>query len=58
MLVEDFEDGYYIGRSPLEAPDIDGVIKIDTDLELAAGDFVTVRITDCDAYDLMGVIEK
>ncbi len=58
VLVEDFEDGYYIGRSPLEAPDIDGVIKIDTDLELAAGDFVTVRITDCDAYDLMGVIEN
>lgn len=58
VLVEDFEDGYYIGRSPLEAPDIDGVIKIDTDLELAAGDFVTVLITDCDAYDLMGVIEN
>ncbi len=58
VLVEDFEDGYYIGRSPLEAPDIDGIIKIDTDLELSAGDFVTVRITDCDAYDLMGVIEK
>ena len=58
VLVEDFEDGYYIGRSPLEAPEIDGVIKIETDLELEAGDFVTVRITDCDAYDLMGVIEK
>ena len=58
VLVDDFEDGYYIARSPLEAPDIDGVIKIDTNLELAAGDFVTVRITDCDAYDLMGVIEN
>lgn len=58
VLVEDYEDGFYIGRSPLEAPEIDGVIKIETALELQAGDFVTVKITDCDAYDLMGVIEK
>ena len=56
VLIEDVEDGAYIGRSPLEAPEIDGIIKVETDEELEIGEFVDVRITDCDAYDLMGVI--
>lgn len=58
VLIEDTEDGAYIGRSPLEAPEIDGVIKVETDKELTIGEFVNVRITDCDAYDLVGVIEE
>ena len=56
-LVDGFEDGAYIARSALEAPEIDGVIRIRSEKALKNGAYVRVRLTDCDAYDLMGVIE-
>jgi ribosomal protein S12 methylthiotransferase RimO len=56
-LVEGGQNGEYTGRSMLEAPESDGIITFRSGRELKAGDYVSVRITDCDAYDLMGVIE-
>lgn len=56
VLVEGHEDGLYIARSQLEAPEIDGVIRFSGNGTLAPGEYVNVRITDCDAYDLMGVL--
>ncbi|MBQ4452346.1 MAG: 30S ribosomal protein S12 methylthiotransferase RimO [Clostridia bacterium] len=56
-LVEGGQNGEYTGRSMLEAPESDGIITFRSGRELKAGDYVRVRITDCDAYDLMGVIE-
>ncbi len=55
VLVEGFEDGAYIGRSILEAPEVDGIISFTSDKPLEAGSFVRVRLTDCDAYDIQGV---
>lgn len=49
---EDEETGQILARSPGDAPEIDGVVLIDTDKELQAGDFVDVSITDADEYDL------
>ena len=56
-LIDGEEDGYYIARSYAESPEADGIIRVKADARYKPGDFVTVRITDCDAYDLMGVIE-
>ena len=56
-LIESSEDGYYIARSYAESPEADGIIRVNADERYKPGDFVTVRITDCDAYDLTGVIE-
>ena len=56
-LVESVQDSEYLGRSMLEAPESDGIIKIRSERVLHPGDYVRVRITDCDAYDLMGVIK-
>ncbi|MBQ3079666.1 MAG: 30S ribosomal protein S12 methylthiotransferase RimO [Clostridia bacterium] len=56
VLVEGFEDGMYYGRSQLEAPEIDGVIRFSSDTDLVPGQYVRVQITDSDAYDLMGVM--
>ncbi len=44
-----------IGRSAQEAPDTDGTIRVIGADENDIGEFITVRITDADVYDLMGV---
>ena len=46
------EEGDAIARSPGDAPEIDGVVFIPGASDLAAGDFVTVRITDASEHDL------
>lgn len=44
---------YYIARSPKEAPEIDGVILV-KGKGLKIGEFVEVRITGWEGYDLIG----
>ena len=58
VLIEGEENGRYVGRSALEAPEIDGNVLVSSERALAPGEYVRVKITDCDAYDLMGVIEE
>jgi len=48
------DDGLHWGRSAWEAPEIDGHILFRTSTSLAPGDFVTVRVTTAQAYDLLG----
>lgn len=47
------EDGYFVGRSQGEAPEVDGVIYVRGD-KIKIGDFVEVRIIEVDEYDLFG----
>lgn len=58
VLVENAEDGRYIGRSPSEAPEVDGVIEFTSDEALRIGQYVNVRITGADVYDLRAVAVK
>ena len=44
-----------IGRSCQEAPDTDGEIRVYGADENDIGTFITVRLTEADVYDLMGV---
>lgn len=57
VLVTGFEEGFYTGRSAMEAPDSDGVIYFTAEKELAPGEFVTVKIVRADTYDLYGMME-
>ncbi len=54
VLTEGFENGRYVGRSDLEAPEVDGNILFTSNAPVKAGEFVRVKITGCDAYDLYG----
>lgn len=54
VIIDDFTDGRYIGRSYLDSPEIDSGIIITTDKAFNIGDFVNMRITDYDGYDLIG----
>lgn len=50
----DPETGVYIGRTYMDAPDVDGLIFIETDENLYTGDFAKVRVTGAYEYDLIG----
>jgi ribosomal protein S12 methylthiotransferase len=52
VLVETRDTEGYLGRSYADAPEIDGLVRIDSDCELTLGDFCSVEITDADEYDL------
>ncbi len=53
VLVEGFDNGISVGRSYRDAPEIDGMVFIEGQLEL--GQIVPVRITGGMAYDLTGI---
>jgi len=44
----------YIGRTPYDTPEVDGVVYFSSEIPLKPGDFVTVKITDHMEYDLLG----
>lgn len=50
------DDGVYIARTYMDAPDVDGYVFIQSDYNLDSGDFVKVEITRSDEYDLIGEI--
>lgn len=52
VLIDEKENGVYIGRSQYDAPEVDGLVYINSKKELKPGDFVRVKITDTLEYDL------
>lgn len=46
----------YIGRTYQDAPEIDGEVFIEYEGELLSGDFVNIRITEANDYDLIGEV--
>lgn len=56
-IVESLDpDGRITGRTYRDAPEIDGLIYIDTEKVLYPGDIELVKVTNADAYDLFGTI--
>ncbi len=50
------DENAYVARTYKDAPDVDGYLFIQTACELMSGDFVQVRVTGADEYDLIGEI--
>lgn len=48
-----YDDEMYACRSYMDAPDIDGMIFVKSEEELLSGDYISVKITDCNEYDLV-----
>ncbi len=48
------DENAYVGRTYKDAPNVDGLIFINTDEELMSGDFVRVRVTGALEYDFIG----
>lgn len=54
VIIDSFADGKYTGRSYMDSPEIDSGIIFTSNKKLNIGDFVNVKITDFDGYDLIG----
>ena len=61
VIVDDFVDGVFVCRSEFESPEVDGEILVKPDSEVIGdvdpysliGEFMTVRVTGADEYDLI-----
>ncbi|MFQ8662679.1 MAG: 30S ribosomal protein S12 methylthiotransferase RimO [Lachnospiraceae bacterium] len=56
MMVEGkvADENVYVGRTYKDAPNVDGLIFVHTDVELITGDFAKVKVTGALEYDLIG----
>lgn len=50
------DENAYVGRTYKDAPNVDGLIFVESEEELMSGDFARIRITGALEYDLMGEI--
>ena len=57
-VIDDYgsEPGEYLGRTWMDAPEIDSAITILSRQPLTPGDFIDVEITGTDEYDLIGEV--
>jgi ribosomal protein S12 methylthiotransferase len=66
VIVDDFTDGVFVCRSEFESPEVDGEILVkhdssvvgDVDPYSLIGEFITVRVTGADEYDLIAEITE
>ena len=57
VLIDRIEGDYYIGRTQYDSPEVDDEILISIDdAELNIGDFVNVKLTKADYFDLYGEV--
>jgi ribosomal protein S12 methylthiotransferase len=57
-IVDAIADGKLICRTRADAPEVDGNVYAPVQKGVRVGDFVTLEITDADAYDLYGLVAK
>lgn len=54
VIIDSFDGESYVGRSYMDSPEIDSGIIFTSDKEESIGEFVNVKITSYDGYDLIG----
>ncbi len=52
VLIDSVEDGYAIARSSADAPEIDGLVYVESTAGLSAGEFAEVVVERSDTHDL------
>ena len=56
VIIDKKEGEFFIGRTEFDSPEVDGEVLITSQKELKKGDFVHVKITAAEDYDLYGEI--
>jgi ribosomal protein S12 methylthiotransferase len=58
VIIEGYmpDDDIYIGRTYMDAPDVDGLVFVKADPDLQSGYIVPVRIEKAEGYDLYGTM--
>lgn len=58
VIIDSVKDNVCVGRSYMDSPEIDTGIIFSSTPDIKIGDFVNVKITDVDGYDLIGELVK
>jgi len=56
VLIDREEEGYYIGRTQYDSPEVDNEVMVPNDQKLVIGDFYQVSITEAAEFDLLGIV--
>lgn len=56
IIIDEVDEDGIIGRSKGDAPEIDGLVHITSSRRVLPGQFVSVKITGSDEYDLHGTV--
>jgi ribosomal protein S12 methylthiotransferase len=56
VIIDREEGDSYVGRTEYDSPEVDGEVIVSSGKELRRGDFVTVKITGAEDYDLFGEV--
>lgn len=56
LIEEKLEDDVYLGRSYMDAPDVDGLVYVRAKEPLKIGSFYSVLVTESSEYDLQGEV--
>ena len=56
VIVDKKEGEFYVGRTEFDSPEVDGEVLITSSKEIKRGDFVNVKITGSEDYDLFGEV--
>ena len=55
VMVDEIDDEGIIARSKADAPEIDGLVFVDSDKQYEPGSFINVKVTDASEHDLFAV---
>jgi ribosomal protein S12 methylthiotransferase len=58
VLIDRREEGYFIGRTQYDSPEVDNEVLIEETHELTIGNFYQIKITGAGEFDLYGVVEQ
>ncbi|HHR6131178.1 30S ribosomal protein S12 methylthiotransferase RimO [Providencia sp. wls1943] len=56
VIIDEVDDEGAVGRSMADAPEIDGMVYLNGEFDVKAGDIVKVLIEHADEYDLWGTV--
>jgi ribosomal protein S12 methylthiotransferase len=57
VLIDEVDEEGAIGRSPWDAPEIDGSVFLNGETSVQPGDLVRARVVEADEYDLWAHLE-
>ena len=58
IIIDEVDEEGAIGRSYADAPEIDGMVYLNEEFDVAPGDIVPVTIEHADEYDLWGSVQR
>ena len=58
VLIDRREEGYFVGRTQYDSPEVDNEVLVEDNQQLTIGQFYQVKITGAGEFDLYGVVEE